>query len=95
MLKQNAQMKDKNSVKEKIRKVLLEHPEGLSILEIAELVGMHRHTVTKYVYQMFGSGEIYQRDVGPAKLCYLKERFVENVREGAILEKMRKRLEKK
>lgn len=88
-------MIDKNHVKERIKKVLSEHPEGLPILEIARLVGMHRHTVTKYVYELIGAGIIYQREVGTAKLCYLKEKFVESVKEKEILEKLKKRLEGK
>jgi ribosomal protein S24E len=68
------QLLDKNNVKEKIKKVLSKHPEGLPIIEIAKLVGMHRHTITKYIYQLVGSGEIYQREVGTARLCYLKKR---------------------
>jgi len=86
---------DKNHVKDRIKKVLSEHPEGLPILEIARLVGMHRHTVTKYVYELIGSGVIYQREVGTAKLCYLKEKFAEKVKEKEILEKLKKRLGKK
>jgi len=88
-------MIDRNRVKDRIKKVLFEHPEGLPILEIARLVGMHRHTVTKYVFQLIGSGEIYQREVGTARLCYLSSRFIEPVKEKEILEKLKKRLEKK
>lgn len=88
-------MSDKNGVAGRVRSVLREHPEGLSILDIAKLVGVHRHTVTKYIYQMIGSAEIYQREVGPVKLCYLKESFVEKVREKEVLKKIKKRLEKK
>ena len=85
-------MDDKNGVKGKIRKVLQAHPEGLSILEVAKLVCMHRHTVTKYIYQMIGSGEIYQRELGPAKLCYSKKKFLESVKEKEILDEIKKRL---
>jgi len=88
-------MNDKNHIKDKIKKVLTEHPEGLSILEIARLIKAHRHTTTKYVHELIGAGILYQREVGPAKLCYLSSRFVEPVREKEILEKLKKRLEKK
>lgn len=53
----------------------VKHPEGLTFTQIAKLVGMHRHTVTKYVYQLIGSGEIYQREVGTARLCYLRKNY--------------------
>jgi len=65
-------MKKKNNVKERIIKVLKKHPEGLTTVEIAEEIGMSRHAVTKYIYQLLGEGLIFQREVGTAKLCYLK-----------------------
>ena len=68
-------MSDRNNVKSRVKRVLLKHPEGLTILEITKLVGVHRHTVTKYVYELIGAGVIHLREVGPAKLCYLKERL--------------------
>ncbi len=67
-------MNDKNRVKDRIKKVLLEHPEGLHILGIARLLGVHRHTVTKYIHELMGAGTIYQRDLGTIKLCYLSNR---------------------
>lgn len=87
-------MKDRNNVGEKIIKTLRGHPEGLTILEVAKLVGMHRHTVTKYIYHLIGTETVYQRDVAAAKLCYLSSTFVKLVKEKEVLEKMRKRLEK-
>jgi ribosomal protein S24E len=71
-----------NEVNEKILHVLDKHPEGLTIFEIARYVGMHRHTVTKYIYQLIGEGKIFERDVGAAKLCYLRERYIEAIRSG-------------
>ena len=61
-----------NHLIENILQVLREHPEGLTTVDIAKLLGSHRHTITKYIYQLNGEGKIYQRKVGPAKLCYLK-----------------------
>jgi len=63
-----------NNVKERIIKILKKHPEGLTTVEIAEKIGMSRHAVTKYIYQLLGEKKIYQREVGTAKLCYLKVR---------------------
>ena len=82
-------MQDKTDVMAKVAETLRKHPEGLTILRLAELVGMHRHTVTKYVYLMIGSGEIHQREVGRAKLCYLKERLEEAVKAGELMRKMK------
>ena len=66
-------MNDESRVKERIKKVLGKHPEGLHILGIARLVGAHRHTVTKYIHELMGAGAIYQRDFGTIKICYLSK----------------------
>ncbi|OGI12597.1 hypothetical protein A3K64_01690 [Candidatus Micrarchaeota archaeon RBG_16_36_9] len=61
-----------NDYIEKIVKILKEHPEGLSINEIAKALKVHRHTVVKYIYQLIGLDLLCQRKIGPVKLCYLK-----------------------
>jgi predicted transcriptional regulator len=61
-----------NNFRDRIIKILIKHPEGLATTEIARILGSHRHTITKYIYQLVGEGVIYQRKVGTAKLCYLK-----------------------
>ncbi len=68
-------MKVKNSVNPRklILDTLKKHPEGLTLTNIAKICGMHRHTVTKYIYELRGANLIYERDIGPAKLCYIKE----------------------
>jgi predicted transcriptional regulator len=53
--------------------ILRKNPDGLTLTSIAELTGLHRHTATKYIYELKGAGIINERDVGSAKLCYLKE----------------------
>jgi uncharacterized repeat protein (TIGR01451 family) len=53
--------------------ILRKNPDGLTITSIAEFAKMHRHTATKYVYELKGAGVINERDVGSAKLCYLRE----------------------
>jgi predicted transcriptional regulator len=68
-------MKTKNSVNSRklILDTLKKHPEGLTLTNIAKICGMHRHTATKYIYELRGADLIYERDIGPAKLCYIKE----------------------
>ena len=61
------------SIESEIFKHLKKHPEGVMILDLAEAIGVHRHTVTKYVYRLEGAGKIKVRKVGIAKLCYLVE----------------------
>ncbi|MFH0897149.1 MAG: NEW3 domain-containing protein [Candidatus Bathyarchaeota archaeon] len=53
-----------------IMDVLKQHPEGLTISSIAEMSGLHRHTSRKYVNELISAGEVMQRLVGMAKLCY-------------------------
>jgi Holliday junction resolvase len=65
----------KNEIKEKIKEVLSKHPEGLTFTQIARELGMHRHTITKYIYKLDGEGIILVRDLKTLKLCYLKKYF--------------------
>ena len=62
-------------MREAIVEALKVHPEGLTLRDISEEVGRHRHTITKYVYELIGARVIVERDVGAAKLCYLKEAY--------------------
>ena len=64
----------KNNVRERITEVLEEHPEGLTTIDISKYIGMSRHSLAKYIYQLLGEGKIFQREIGTAKLCYLKGR---------------------
>jgi DNA-binding IclR family transcriptional regulator len=85
-------MPAKKQPKKLIMDVLMKHPEGLTLEKIAKLTGMSRLTATKYVHELIGEGKIYQREVGMAKLCYLKERFVREVKEEEVIEKIKEKL---
>ena len=61
-----------DKIEEKILKYLKKHPEGTMILDLADAIGAHRHTITKYVYRLDGMGKIKIRKIGIAKLCYVK-----------------------
>jgi DNA-binding IclR family transcriptional regulator len=63
-----------NNVREKIIKILKEHPEGLTLLNISKITRMNRITISKYVYGLIAEKLVYQRKIGPAKMCYLKVR---------------------
>jgi len=65
----------KSSTRDKILVLLKKHPQGLTILEIAELLNISRITIGKYIYGLVIEGLIRQRQIGPAKLCYLKGRI--------------------
>lgn len=85
-------MEDKKEPKKIILRILKKHPEGLTIQKIAKLSGMSRITVTKYIHELIGEGRIHERKVGMARLLYLKERFLEIVKEEEVIKKLRKKL---
>lgn len=85
-------MKPKKEPKKTIVNVLKKHPEGLTLQKTANLSDMSRLTATKYIHELMGEGIIFQRKVGIAKLCYLKERFARMVREEELIEKLEKEL---
>jgi predicted transcriptional regulator len=62
----------KNSIRGKILKILEKHPEGLTIIDISKYICASRHSVAKYTYQLLEEDLIFQREVGTAKICYLK-----------------------
>jgi len=88
-----------NDNEERVKKEIVEtvraHPEGLTIMDLSRIIGSHRQTITKYVLVLEATDVIHRRRVGSATLHYLKERFVESVKEQEILDKIKKRLEKK
>ena len=63
-----------NNFRERIIDSLKKHPEGLTLWDLAKNTGINRITVSKYIFGMVFEGIVYQRNVGPAKLCYLKMR---------------------
>ena len=75
---------EKNNVREEIIKILETHPEGLTVQALSDLIGVSRHTVIKYIFELKGSGTIYRRRVGSATLHYLKsllEKYNKNFEE--------------
>ncbi|MBI4010010.1 MAG: hypothetical protein HY361_02340, partial [Candidatus Aenigmarchaeota archaeon] len=48
------------------------HPQGLTIKELADSIGIHRQTVTKYVLELKGADTLVRRRVGSATLHYLQ-----------------------
>jgi DNA-binding transcriptional ArsR family regulator len=61
----------KVEIKEKIIKLLQEHPEGLTVKDIAQALQVSRITTTKYIFELKGEGLITRRRVGSAILHYL------------------------
>jgi hypothetical protein len=66
-----------NEIRRRIIDLLKGHPEGLTILGIAEFVDVSRFTASKYVYGLIAEDIVNQRIIGPAKLCCLNSAFLE------------------
>lgn len=72
------------NIKEEIIRILGTHPEGLTVQTLSDRIGVSRHTIIKYIFELKGSGIIYRRRVGSATLHYLKsllEKFHKNFEE--------------
>jgi DNA-binding IclR family transcriptional regulator len=65
---------DGEKVKQKILALLEKHPEGLTIADVSRALGLHRQTVTKYIFELKGADALRQRQVGPALLHYPTKR---------------------
>lgn len=63
------------ATRKRIVEALSRNSEGLTILDLAESVGAHRHTVTKYVQQLLEENILRMREIGPAKLCILNRQL--------------------
>ena len=60
------------NVKQEIIRILETHPEGLTVQALSDKIGVSRHTIIKYVFELKGSGVVYRRRVGSATLHYLR-----------------------
>jgi DNA-binding transcriptional ArsR family regulator len=78
--------------KEIIAKILKDHPDGLTIQEISEIGKMSRITATIYTHELLGEGKVTERKIGAYRLFYLKEKFLEAVKEKEIIEKIKEKI---
>lgn len=69
-------------LKKRITETIKNHPEGLTIRDLAEILQAHRQTITKYILFLEGAGTIYRRRVGSATLHYLKKHYEQYHRRG-------------
>lgn len=65
-------MDNEIKTKEAIIAELRKHPEGITIVDLANRLDMTRQTAAKYVLVLISEGIVKVRKIGPAKLCYLK-----------------------
>jgi len=57
-----------------IQNLLSENSQGLTIQEISEKLNLSRITISKFLAELRGEGRIDIREVGQAKLHFLKEK---------------------
>jgi len=56
----------------KIKEALKGKPKGLTIKEVCDATGLGRITARKYLLYLVSKKEVEMRQVGPAKVFYLK-----------------------
>jgi DNA-binding transcriptional ArsR family regulator len=83
---------DGEDTKKKILDTLRTHPEGLTIIELSETIGVHRQTVAKYILVLEAMDLVHRRRLGSATLHYLKETYFRQIKESEAIEKIRKKL---
>jgi predicted transcriptional regulator len=82
----------KTEKKEIIFKILKENPDGLTIEEISKLGKMSRITATIYIHELLGEGAITERKIGAYRLFYIKERYLEAIKEKEVIEKIKEKI---
>ena len=58
------------SKKEEVERLLKKNSEGLTLVEIANLLGISRNTVAVVIAELKGAEQIRIREIGKAKLIY-------------------------
>ncbi|RLI79315.1 hypothetical protein DRP05_04430 [Archaeoglobales archaeon] len=66
-----------NNIDTRIVETLKKHPHGLSTSQIANLTGLNRMTVSRHLEILKARGFVDYRPIGPAKLWYLSENYLE------------------
>ena len=68
-------MRNTESFRKEIAYTVKKHPEGLTIADLASMLGVHRQTVTKHILFLEGAGIIYRRRIGSATLHYFRTHY--------------------
>jgi len=63
-----------NDIENKIIKFLSKHPEGVTIADISREIGIHRNTVSKYIFGLVKEGVVNQRRIGVVSICSLSKK---------------------
>ena len=65
--------KSKRNFEQEIVDCLIDNNYGMTVLGIAEKIGVSRNTVYRYIGILEGKNEVFKREVGTYKLYYSKE----------------------
>jgi DNA-binding IclR family transcriptional regulator len=63
----------KNHIEEKILKILSKNRDGVTIADISRDIGVHRNTVSKYIFGLVKEGTVIQKRFGMVSICYLSK----------------------
>jgi predicted transcriptional regulator len=80
----------KNDIEKRVIRALSKHPEGMTIRDISREIGVHRNTISKYIFGLTKEDIVAQRRIGVVSLCYLKKYFVRSIGSKKTLRKMEK-----
>ena len=82
----------RRKIKESILKLLKDSSDGLTIQQIADSLKISRITATKYLHELLGSKDIYEKRIGVYRLFFIKQRFLKPVTDKEILERLRRKV---
>jgi predicted transcriptional regulator len=71
-----------NNIEKKIIKILLKCPEGVTMADISREIGIHRNTVSKYIFGFVKEGVVIQRRIGVVSICYLNKKVLKKLKKG-------------
>ncbi|MBI4182026.1 MAG: helix-turn-helix domain-containing protein [Candidatus Aenigmarchaeota archaeon] len=76
-------IKSEKEFRDTIVSTIRSHPEGLTIQDLANLLGHHRQTISKYISFLEGAGIIHRRRIGAVTLHYLRVQYEQFAAQGA------------
>jgi len=85
-------MKRGSDKKKIILELLEKHPDGLTIQEVAKLGKMSRITASIYLHELLGEGKVFEKRVGVYRIFFHNKKFLKEVKEREILEKLKRKL---
>ncbi len=75
-----------------IVEILRRNPDGLTIQQVAKLGKISRITATKFIHELLGEGKLREKRIGVYRILFLKERYIQSLRQEDIVEKLRKKI---